>query len=45
MGWCVVGDFNEIVSQDERHGGRKRKEGRMELFRCALENGGWIDLG
>lgn len=27
MGWCVVGDFNEIASQDKRYGGRKRKEG------------------
>ncbi|KAF5452148.1 hypothetical protein F2P56_027178 [Juglans regia] len=44
-GWCVVGDFNEILTQDEKWGGRARPEKQMSRFRKVLEDGGLYDLG
>lgn len=44
-GCCVVSDFNEIMSQDEKYGGRERNEGQMEMFRRALEDARLPDLG
>lgn len=31
--WCVVEDFNEIISQDKKVRGRERSEGHMTCFR------------
>ncbi|XP_042952203.1 uncharacterized protein LOC122289285 [Carya illinoinensis] len=45
IGWCVIGDFNEILSQDEKIGGCLRQERLMDSFREALESGGLFDLG
>ncbi|XP_042944640.1 uncharacterized protein LOC122278525 [Carya illinoinensis] len=38
QGWCVIGDFNEIVSQSEKVGGKERPEGQMDEFRHCLED-------
>lgn len=44
-GWCVIGDFNEILTHDEKWGGRSRPEKQMSRFREVLEEGGLFDLG
>ncbi|KAG7943393.1 hypothetical protein I3843_15G036000 [Carya illinoinensis] len=41
----AVGDFNEILTQDEKEGGRDRDENQMELFREVVEHGQLFDLG
>jgi exonuclease III len=43
--WLCIGDFNEIVNQDEKMGGALRRESQMDQFREALENCGLSDLG
>ncbi|XP_042939567.1 uncharacterized protein LOC122274609 [Carya illinoinensis] len=43
--WCVVGDFNEILIQTEKVGGRQRAELQMNQFRGALEDTMLYDLG
>ncbi|KAG6635752.1 hypothetical protein CIPAW_11G064200 [Carya illinoinensis] len=43
--WCVVGDFNEILIQTEKVGGRQRAELQMNQFREALEDTMLYDLG
>lgn len=35
--WLVIGDFNEIVLQEEKVGAVLRREVQMESFREALE--------
>lgn len=35
--WCVVGDFNKIVAQSEKMGGKPRPKRLMEDFRRCLE--------
>lgn len=45
IGWCVLGNFNEITSQDEKVGGKLRPRKQMEDFRMAFESNGLIDLG
>ncbi|XP_062110758.1 uncharacterized protein LOC133822432 [Humulus lupulus] len=36
--WLVMGDFNEILSQADKNGGRLRNEQKIEVFRNTLEN-------
>lgn len=45
MPWLVCGDFNEVLSNQEKHGGRPRIERLMNAFRCALEECHLSDLG
>ncbi|KAF5459673.1 hypothetical protein F2P56_019600 [Juglans regia] len=43
--WCVVGDFNEILFQNEKVGGRARPETQLSQFREVLEDNQLFDLG
>jgi hypothetical protein len=45
MPWVCLGDFNEILSADEKYGGRRRQRGLMENFKKTLEACGLSDLG
>jgi hypothetical protein len=40
-----IGDFNEILTQEEKTGALLRKEGQMDQFRNALINYLLTDLG
>ncbi|KAM7255196.1 hypothetical protein ACFE04_020437 [Oxalis oulophora] len=42
--WIVGGDFNEIVSNDEKRGGCLRPERQMESFRMVLEDCGLREI-
>ncbi|XP_042962443.1 uncharacterized protein LOC122296709 [Carya illinoinensis] len=44
-GWGVIGDFNEILFNDEKVGGKPRNENLMCTFRNLLEEGNLLDLG
>ncbi|XP_042942824.1 uncharacterized protein LOC122277007 [Carya illinoinensis] len=44
-GWCIVRDFNEILVNDEKLGGRARPKGQMELFMEVFHEGNLYDLG
>ncbi|XP_042941294.1 uncharacterized protein LOC122275977 [Carya illinoinensis] len=43
--WCIIGDFNEVVCQAEKMGGKPRSETQMEEFRKVLEENCIFDLG
>jgi exonuclease III len=43
--WMCIGDFNEILTQEEKTGAILRKEGHMDQFRNALVNCQLTDLG
>ena len=43
--WLCAGDFNEIVSNNEKLGGSNRSHSQMQLFRDVLDECGFIDLG
>ena len=45
MPWLCVGDFNEILCQEEKSGALLRRKSQMEQFRSALEICGLADLG
>lgn len=44
LGWCFIGDYNEILTNDEKVGGRGKSEGQMMLFRNILDKGSLFDL-
>ncbi|XP_042958006.1 uncharacterized protein LOC122293492 [Carya illinoinensis] len=44
-GWMIVGDFNEILTEDEKWGGKARPESQMELFREVMSESDLQDLG
>lgn len=41
----MIGDFNEIVTQDEKLRGRPRPNKQMEDFKIAFERNALVDLG
>ena len=43
--WLCLGDFNEIMSNEEKRGGVDRPEGCMNQFKEALEECKLSDLG
>ena len=43
--WLYVEDFNEIVSGLEKLGGSSRSQVQMQLFREAIDECGFLDLG
>ena len=43
--WLCAGDFNEIVQQSEKQGGRARPHSQMQLFRDTLDECEFMDLG
>ena len=43
--WIFLGDFNEILNESEKCGGRSRPRGLMESFQDTLEACGLSDLG
>ena len=43
--WACIGDFNEILSVNEKVGGRDRSSRQMEIFRDCLDITGLMDLG
>ncbi|XP_059436723.1 uncharacterized protein LOC132169761 [Corylus avellana] len=43
--WVCIGDFNEIISLDEKFGGSGRQRSLMEAFQRALEDCELSDLG
>ena len=40
-----AGDFNELLRQDEKLGGALRNHQQMQLFRDAIDECGFMDLG
>jgi exonuclease III len=43
--WVCIGDFNEILTQEEKTGAVLRKERQMDQFRATLETCNLRDLG
>ena len=43
--WVCIGDFNEILTLEEKWGGRGHPNSQMEAFQQTLENCGLSDLG
>lgn len=42
--WFMIGDFNEIIGNHEKRGGRKRSETSFQAFRHMLDDCGMIDF-
>ncbi|XVF38931.1 hypothetical protein REPUB_Repub20aG0145100 [Reevesia pubescens] len=45
ISWTLIGDFNQILNQDEKQGGIRENGRRMQLFRDFLECRNLLDLG
>ncbi|XP_035547368.1 uncharacterized protein LOC118348906 [Juglans regia] len=43
--WCIGGDFNELLRQEEKKGGKLRDERGMSMFREVLSENNLSDLG
>ena len=43
--WIITGDFNDITSNEEKWGGRKREQGSFQDFNNFIEHNGLIDIG
>lgn len=43
--WCIVGDFNDIISVEEKRGGQAHPRRLMEGFSEAISDCGLQDLG
>ena len=45
LAWLCLGDFNEITRQSKKLGGSVRSQAQMQLFRDAIDECGFMDLG
>lgn len=43
--WLCIGDYNDILTTDEKNGRKPNSPGRMQRFRDMPNNCGFIDLG
>ncbi|XP_058009719.1 uncharacterized protein LOC131183256 [Hevea brasiliensis] len=43
--WCVAGDFNALLSNDEKKGGSDRNSAYCNFFWCWFDSAGKINLG
>ncbi|XP_065624064.1 uncharacterized protein LOC136065183 [Quercus suber] len=43
--WICIGDFNELVSQEEKLGGAQHPNYQMQLFQDVIDECGFMDLG
>ena len=43
--WLCAGDFNELLKSSEKWGGSNRSQSQMQIFREAVDECGFIDLG
>ena len=43
--WLCFGDFNELTRQSEKLGGSVRSQAQMQMFRDAIDECGFMDLG
>lgn len=43
--WCILGDFNDMLVEGEKKGGRKQPIGLLTGFRKAINDCGLVDLG
>jgi hypothetical protein len=42
--WCVIGDFNDILSSEEKKGRSERPQWLIRGFRQAMLDAGLVDL-
>ncbi|XVF22870.1 hypothetical protein REPUB_Repub12eG0208500 [Reevesia pubescens] len=45
ISWLLIGDFNQILSSDEKQGGNRECHRRMQQFMDVMLCRGWFDLG
>jgi hypothetical protein len=43
--WCIIGDFNDILSSEEKRGRTDRPEWLIQGFRDAVTDAGLVDIG
>ena len=43
--WVCVGDFNEVLDEGEKLGGRDKPRSQLESFRSTIDDCGLQDLG
>ena len=43
--WVLLGDFNEMISEDEKMGGLPLNRNRISAFRNCMDKCGLMDLG
>jgi hypothetical protein len=42
--WCIIGDFNDMLSADDKRGGNDQPPWLLRGFREAVQDSGLIDL-
>lgn len=43
--WLMIGDYNELLSSDDKLGGNPLNPRRVQLFKECLDACGMVDLG